>query len=144
MLDKEPSVLLCTGRIRLPNAGERYKLKGDARKLESIGVGLKFGNTLQTPVITKIRHEGERRVVTIRRVNGFHPSHAMNHNPHVSCLRQLQILIGSETCGVLRGDWEEKEWMRELRYRCQDITRALSGKGKFFYSKVSLRRKPSC
>ncbi|KAJ6012665.1 hypothetical protein N7522_003020 [Penicillium canescens] len=59
MLDKEPSVLLCAGRIWLPNAGKFYKLKGDACRLESIGVGQKFGNTPKYPVEAKIHREGE-------------------------------------------------------------------------------------
>lgn len=145
ILDKEPSVLLCAGRIWLPNAGKFDKRKGDAYKLESIGVGQKFGNTPKLPVKARIPREGERGFVTISRVNGFHPSHAMNYHPHVSCLRQLQILIGAETCGMLRGDWEEKDWMDELRYRCQDISQALSGKGKPSIANFSsLHRKPSC
>jgi hypothetical protein len=84
MLDKEPSVLLCAGRIWLPNAGKFYKRKGDACKFESIGVGQKFGTTPKYPVKARIRREGEREFVTISRVNGFHPSHAMNYHPHVS------------------------------------------------------------
>lgn len=138
MLDKEPSVLLCAGRIWLPDAGKNYKLKGDARRLESLGVGQKFG--LKYPVTTRIRREEGRGFVTINRVNGFHPSHAMNHHPNVSRLRQLQILIGAETCGILRGDWEEKDWMGELRHRCQNVSGALSGKGKPCY----LHQKSSC
>ncbi|KAJ5815545.1 hypothetical protein N7474_007322 [Penicillium riverlandense] len=108
--DKEPDVLLCAGKIWLQKVGKFDDRKGDAWKFESIGVGGKFGNTPKLPVAAKIRH-GERGFVTIRRVNGFHPSHAMNHHPHVSLLRQLQILIGAEACGMLRGDWEEEEWM---------------------------------
>jgi hypothetical protein len=130
MLAKEPSVLLCAGKIRLPNTEQSRKRKGDAFKLESIKFGEKFGDTREPPVEAKIRREGNRGLVTIRRVNGFHPSYAMNYHPHVSCLRQLQILIGAETCGMLRGDWEEKKWMDELRRRCQDVSEALSGKRK--------------
>jgi hypothetical protein len=128
MLDKEPSVLLCAGRIWLPYAVKSYKQKGDACKLESIGVGQRFGDSPQYPFKARIHREGKRGFVTINRVNGFHPSHAMSHHPHVSRLRQLQILIGAETCGMLRGDWEEKDWMGELRCRCQDVSTAPSGK----------------
>lgn len=126
--DKKPDVLLCAGKIWLPNAGKFDDRKGDVRKLESIGLGKTFGSTAKYPVTAKICSEG-RAFVAIPRVNGFHPSCAMNHYPHVSILRQLQILIGAETCGMLRGDWEDKEWMDELRSRCQKISRSHSGKG---------------
>jgi hypothetical protein len=126
MLEKEPSVLLCAGRIRL--SSPNYELKGDAFKLESINVGQKFGHTPNKPVEAKIHREGKRGLVTIRRVNGFHPSYAINYHPHVSRLRQLQILIGAETCGMLREDWKEEKWMDELRSSCQDDSQAPSGK----------------
>ena len=137
--DMEPNVLLCAGKIQLGDFSDRKgdARKGDFRKFESIGVGKKFGSTPKLPVAARIRR-GERGFVAIRRVNGFHPSHAMNHNPHVSLLRPLQILIGAETCGMLREDWEEEEWMGELRRRCQDISRTLSGKGKPSISRYPL------
>lgn len=126
--DKEPGVLLCAGKIWLPSAGKFDDRKGEAWKFESAGLGKKFGSTAKLPVATKIRSE-EGGFVTIPRVNGFHPSFAMNYHPHVGLLRQLQILIGAETCGMLRGDWEDEEWMDELRRRCQEISCTLSGKG---------------
>ncbi|OGE54745.1 hypothetical protein PENARI_c005G09013 [Penicillium arizonense] len=126
MLDKEPSVLLCAGKIRLSNTEQFRKRKGDASKLGSIEVGKKFGHIPKYPVEAKIHCEGNRGFVTIRRVNGFHPSYAMNYHPHVSCLRQLQIMIGAETCGMLRDDWEEEDWMGELRRRCKDVSEAPS------------------
>lgn len=135
--DKEPYVLLCAGRVWLPKVGKFDNPKGHVQKFESIGVGKKFGSTPNSPVAARIRR-GERGFIDIRRVNGFHPSHAMNHYPHVSLLRQLQILIGAETCGMLRGDWEEEEWMGELRRRCQNIPGAPAGKAKIFYSKLTL------
>lgn len=122
--EKEPGVLLCAGKISQPRADGN-----DYRRIKSIGVGKKFGTRNSEPATVKIRHEDEQhRLVTIRKVNGFHPSHAMNHNPHNSLLRQLLILIGAETCGMFRGDWEDEEWMDELRHRCQDISRSISGK----------------
>ena len=120
--------VLCAGKIWLPKAGKFDDRKGDAWKFESAGLGEKFSSTPNLPVMARIRH-GERGFVTIPRVNGFHPSHAMNYHSHASLLRQLQILIGAETCGMLRGDWEDEEWMDELRRRCQKISRSLSGKG---------------
>jgi hypothetical protein len=125
--DKEPDVLLCAGKIWLPKVGKFDDRKGDAWKLESTGVGVRFGSTPKLPVTVKIRHE-DGGFVAIRRVNGFHPSHAMNYHSHNSLLRQLQILIGAETCGTLRGDWKEEEWMGEMRRHCQEISRSFSGK----------------
>lgn len=124
--EKEPDVLLCAGKIWLPWVDKFDKRKGDAWKLESVGLGKKFGSTPKLPIRTKLRH-ANRRLVDIHRVNGFHPSHAINYHAHASLLRQLQILIGAETCGMLRGDWEEKPWMAELRSRCEALSRSLSG-----------------
>lgn len=125
--DKEPQILLCAGKIWLPGA-DIYKEESDACKLQSIGVGKRFGDTPKCPVTVKIRSE-KGGFVGIHRVNGFHPSYAMNRLPHFSLYRQLQILIGAETCGMIRGDWEEEEWMGEIRRLCRDETaRALSGK----------------
>lgn len=126
--DKEPNALLCAGKIWLPRAGKFDDRKGEAWKFESVGLGKKFGSTAKLPVEAKIRPE-EGGFVAIPRVNGFHPSHAMNYYPHVGLLRQLQILIGAETCGKLRNDWEDEEWMDELRCCCREISSSLSGKG---------------
>lgn len=136
VLHKEPDVLLCAGRIWLPKGSKASKKRWDTDKLESICVGQKFGSTRGQPVTVRIHHEEQRAFVTVRRVNGFHPSYAMNYNPHVSRLRQLQILVGVETCGTLRGDWEEKEWMGELR--SQDLTGVITGKRKSFIPRYLL------
>ena len=125
--EKEPDVLLCAGKIWLPSMGRFDDRKGDARKFESIGLGKKFDSSGKLPVTAKIRCE-KGGFVDIPRVNGFHPSYAMNYHSHVSLLRQLQILIGAETCGMLRGDWKDEEWMDELRCRCQSISTSLSSK----------------
>lgn len=129
--DKEPDVLLCACKIWLPKVGKFDDLKGDAWKFESIGLGRTFGSTPKQPVTARVRH-GERGFVSIRRVNGFHPSYVMNYHAHASLLRQLQILIGTETCGMLRGDWEDKEWMVELRRRCQNLSGSLQSTDKTF------------
>lgn len=130
--DKEPDVLLCAGKVRLPKAGGNNSHKGDAWKFESIGVGMRFGNGARTPTNVRIRH-GDRGLISIRKVNGFHPSYAMNYHPHVSLLRQLQILIGAEVCGMLRGDWEEEEWMDGLRSRAKDFSDSVSGRQQTFH-----------
>ncbi|KAK2471339.1 hypothetical protein H9L39_17570 [Fusarium oxysporum f. sp. albedinis] len=124
--DKEPDVLLCAGKIWLPRAGKSDNRKGDAWKFESLRLGESFGSTPKLPVTVRVRPPGGRGFVAIPRVNGFHPSHAMNYHSHASLLRQLQILIGAETCGILRGDWEDEQWMAEMRRRCMEISRALS------------------
>ncbi|KAG7127698.1 hypothetical protein HYQ46_010403 [Verticillium longisporum] len=124
--DKEPDVLLCAGKIWLPKAGKFDDRKGDAWKFESVGLGTQFGSTPKLPITARVRH-GSKGLVAIPRVNGFHPSHAMNYLSHVSLLRQLQVLIGVETCGTLRGDWEDEEWMGDIRKRCQNISQSLTG-----------------
>lgn len=121
--DKEPKVLLCAGKLQSERAGTFDNRKGNAWKLESVGVGKKFDSAYTT-----ISCEG-RGIVAIRKVNGFHPSHAMNYCPHISLLRQLQILVGTQTCGMFRGDWKEEEWMDELRSQCQNISKLYRGKG---------------
>ncbi|KAH7123592.1 hypothetical protein B0J11DRAFT_487829 [Dendryphion nanum] len=123
--DKEPEILLCAGRVWLPRAGRFDDRKGDAWRMESIGIGKRFGSTPKLPTMARVRRE-KGGFAAINRVNGFHPSHAMNHNSHASLLRQLLILIAAETCGTLRGDWEEKEWMNELRESCQGLSNSLS------------------
>ncbi|GAB0134141.1 hypothetical protein EsDP_00002524 [Epichloe bromicola] len=111
--DKQPGVLVCAGQIWTDQTG--YE-KGDEGELESIGVGETFGRqgNRELPVVAHIRH-GNKGLIAIRRVNGFHPSHAMNYYPHVSALRQLLILVGAEACGRVRDDWENEDWMDELR-----------------------------
>ncbi|GJC77457.1 hypothetical protein ColLi_00295 [Colletotrichum liriopes] len=119
--DKRPDVLLCAGRIMMPFARAK-KVKGSAYMFENIGIGEQFGRIPKWPVRAMVRHEGQRGFVAVPKVNGFHPSHAMNYHSHVSLLRQLLILIGAEACGMYRGDWDEFMWMDELRLRCQAYT----------------------
>jgi hypothetical protein len=131
--DKEPDVLLCAGKIWLSNGDKFNKIKGDAMKLESIGLGQKFGQARKLPVQARVRR-GDGNLVSIKRVNGFHPSCAMNYYPHVSLMRQLLILVCAEACGMFRGDWEDKQWMVELRSRCQELFKSLRGKVKISFS----------
>jgi hypothetical protein len=55
---------------------------GSMRVIESLGVGRTF---------TSPDCELKLRCNT-QRVNAFHPSFAVNYQPHLSCLRQLLIL----------------------------------------------------
>jgi hypothetical protein len=113
LVHKRPSAVFCAGCIR------GYVAKGEARKVESIGIG----NTFHNPFATL---QAKNQVMAeVQRVNGFHPSSAMNYNPEHSCLRQLFLLEVAHTCAVHRGDWKEQTWMRGFRALCKG---ALSGR----------------
>jgi hypothetical protein len=117
LVHKRPSAVFCAGYIRgcLP--------KGEAREVESSGIG----NTFHNPFAT-LRAESQG-IVKLQRVNGFHPSSAMNYNPEHSCLRQLFLLEVAHTCAVHRGDWKEETWMSGFRALYKE---ELSGRiGKF-------------
>ena len=118
---KQPQILLCCGKIWL---GQRAKddRKGEAWKFESQGLGSSFGKW------TDIRFRDETdNWVSTKRVNGFHPSYAMNYYPHISCFRQLQILTIAEACGMYRGGWREETWMKSLRDSCASLAKQLQG-----------------
>jgi hypothetical protein len=111
---KQPDVVLCAGKKYLP--GEPGKLKNDLSKLESQGVGAVFPN----PYIMVKDKDGRR--IKIRRVNGFHPSYAMNYLPEHSCLRQLFFLVVAQTCAVYgKASWKEEDWMTALRRDCSTL-----------------------
>ncbi|KAK4121208.1 hypothetical protein N657DRAFT_635807 [Parathielavia appendiculata] len=100
---KEPDVVLCAGKRFLP--GKVRGLKDDMWKLESQGVG----------AILLERYP-------IRRVNGFHPSYAINYLPEHSCLRQLLFLVVAQTCAVYsKASWKEEAWMTALRNNCSTL-----------------------
>lgn len=90
---KKPDVVLCMGQ-------DRFKESGRAFVVESIGVGRVF----EMPRI-ELCHG-----LWTRRINACYPSYVVNHNPHVSCLRQLLILEISqasiETTGLKKTGWE--------------------------------------
>lgn len=110
---KNPAVILCTGRI---NAPKRHDFrKRNMRLFEKITIGSSF----------RISHIGEQRQIC--RVNGFHPSYAMNHHPIHSTLRQLLLLEVAHTCGVARGDWREEPWMDEIRNACSILSQEING-----------------
>ncbi len=112
---KEPDVVLCAGK-KLPK--ELRDLKGDMWKLESIGVGNVFSEKYPH-VKVKNKHGGW---TNIRRVNGFHPSHAVNYRSEHSCLRQLLFLVVAQTCAVYtKRLWEEEAWMTALRKNCSTL-----------------------
>jgi hypothetical protein len=118
---KKPQILLCCGKIWLTQR-EKNNRKGEAWKFESQRLGTMFGKW------TTIRFRDEtHNWVSTQRVNGFHPSYAMNHYPHISCVRQLQILTVAESCGRYRGDWREETWMKSLRDSCASRAKQLQG-----------------
>ncbi len=113
---KEPDVVLCSGRTWLGK--EHDWCKGAAWMLESRGVGDTFGRHQE--VRLKDENGGFTR---IQRVNGFHPSYALNYKPENSSLRQLQVLVVAETCAIARGEgWENETWMESIRYDCENIS----------------------
>ncbi|KAI7969636.1 hypothetical protein EIK77_008791 [Talaromyces pinophilus] len=114
--NKKPDVLLCAGKIPLDK--QLQQCKGDAQKLEHNGVGKTFGRYQDVTI-----SDGNNNRVRIRRVNGFHPSHAIHYHPEQSCLIQLLLLIVSQTCGTLRADWVEESWMHNLRSKCWELPR---------------------
>ncbi|RYO82165.1 hypothetical protein DL764_009650 [Monosporascus ibericus] len=113
---KQPDVVLCAGKKYLSE--EPRKLKDDMWKLESQGVGAVFPE--RYPYITVKDKDGNR--IKIRRVNGFHPSYAMNYLPEHSCLRQLLFLVVAQTCAVYgKASWKEEDWMTALRRDCSTL-----------------------
>lgn len=115
LVHKRPSVVFCAGRMR--NDIDIDILKGESRKVESIGIG----NTFPYPSATLGAEN--HQAAEIQRVNGFHPSFAMNRCPEYSCLRQLLLLEAAHTCAVHRGDWAEEPWMEDLRDLCKKASR---------------------
>ncbi|KAI0420844.1 hypothetical protein F5X98DRAFT_391575 [Xylaria grammica] len=126
---KRPDVVLCSGRIWLPNDDkdstigrekqESFDIKGGLQKLEAGGVG-------QLDIYDAVGLQGSgKELVLMSRVNGFHPSYAMNYLPEHTSLRQLLLLNVAKTCGLYRGDWQEVRWMDTLRAECFGLTNKL-------------------
>ncbi|KAF2963610.1 hypothetical protein GQX73_g9971 [Xylaria multiplex] len=123
---KCPDVVLCAGRIWLPSedgnrtAGtdnqDSFDMKDGLQKLEAAGVG-------QPDRYDAVGLQGNNgELVTMSRVNGFHPSYAVNYLPEHTKLRQLLLLNVAKTCGLYRGDWQEVRWMDTLRGECFRLT----------------------
>ncbi|KAI8623038.1 hypothetical protein F5Y19DRAFT_405572 [Xylariaceae sp. FL1651] len=131
---KRPDVVLCAGKIWLPNEETILRkglpnqgksgIKGEMWKLENIGVG----RPNQYDEVT-LTYGG--RGISMSKVNGFHPSYAMNYHPEHTHLKQLLLLNVVKTCGVYRGDWEEEGWMTDLRAECFHLTESLNDERKF-------------
>ncbi|KAI8955730.1 hypothetical protein F4801DRAFT_600926 [Xylaria longipes] len=99
---------------------EKSAIKGELWKLESIGVG-------RPDLVDTVRFRGNgRELVQMSKVNGFHPSYAVNYYPEHINLKQLLLLNVVKTCGIYRGDWEKEEmWMNSLRTECRELTSRL-------------------
>ncbi len=128
---KSPDVVLCAGQIWIPNGDKnsttgkmnekKRELKGGLQKLEAKGVG-------QLDIYDAVSLQGSGpELVVMSRVNGFHPSHAMNYLPEHTNLRQLLLLSVVKTCGLYRDDWKEVRWMDALRAECFGLTNRLQG-----------------
>lgn len=123
--DKEPDVVVCAGRIRTKKFASS---KAEAIKLECIGVGKVFGARSTPPIEARFR-KPDGGPLKVPRVNASHPSHALHYNPHVSSFRQLLLLNGVEACARVRADdWDDEEWMVDLRSRSQATSNKLSSK----------------
>ncbi|KAI0458095.1 hypothetical protein F5B21DRAFT_39540 [Xylaria acuta] len=123
---KMPDVVLCAGRIWLPCDGgnpgtglenqEKPDLKGELCKVEAAGVG-------RPDIYDAVSLQGSGgELVTMSKVNGFHPAYAMTWHPEHTNLRQLLLLNVVKTCGLYRGDWLEDRWMDTLREECFKLT----------------------
>jgi len=115
---KRPEVVVCMWRRKRDKDTGKYEDVKGFRALEGVGVGHTF---------TKPDHELGPGLLT-RRVNAFHPSHAVNYNPHVSCFRQLLMLEVAQACGIYSGDWHNESWMTRLRTQCKKKTGELRDK----------------
>ncbi|KAJ2983494.1 hypothetical protein NQ176_g653 [Zarea fungicola] len=119
---KRPDVLLCAGRAGAPQKRSYFqwnRCKGEAAKLEAIGVGRTFNGPT-----TQLRNAAGSSV-DIERVNGLHPSFVLNHCPYYSSFRQLLILAVCQACRVYSDDWTEFPWMDDLRRHCFDLVHKL-------------------
>ncbi|KAI0425868.1 hypothetical protein F5Y09DRAFT_334589 [Xylaria sp. FL1042] len=126
---KQPDVVLCAGKIWLPYEDrnlrrgvanqEKSDIKGELWKLESTGVG-------RPDQYDTVRLRGSGRgQVMMSKVNGFHPSYAVNYHPEHTNLKQLLLLSIVKTCGTYRGDWDEERWMDTLRTECRELVMRL-------------------
>ena len=106
---KQPKGVLCMWSDRSATTEIKY--------LQSCGVGNSYPENVELPL-----------GLATHRINAFHPSYAVNYNPEFSLLRQLLLLEtahGVQLC--YNGDWQEREWMRDLRRKCKGVASQISG-----------------
>ncbi|KAK2763287.1 hypothetical protein FQN54_009923 [Arachnomyces sp. PD_36] len=99
---KKPDVILCMWQ-------DAEGLTPEMSEIRSLGVGRQFNKSTVS--------FGSR--MTAERVNAFHPSYAVNFKPSISCFRQLLLLEVTKSCRVYDGNWNEQNWMSELRDTCR-------------------------
>ena len=99
---KRPDVILCMWQ-------DNIGVTGNMTFMRSIGIGRRFSNP---------NFQFESGSVA-NRVNAFHPSYAIHHNPNFSCFRQLLLLEIAQACHTYMGNWVEQEWMSKLREKCR-------------------------
>ncbi|KAK7177456.1 hypothetical protein PSPO01_16494 [Paraphaeosphaeria sporulosa] len=107
---KRPKVVVCMWKRK-----SQDEVVGSMHAVEGVGVG---------KTVPKGDFELEPGSHT-QLVNAFHPSYAMNYNPHVSCFRQLLMLEMSQACGLYAGRWHNQYWMDDMREQCQRKASAL-------------------
>jgi hypothetical protein len=121
---KRPSIVLCMSK-------ESERMPPPTALFKGLGVGMTFGESL---ICLGTDHY-------TKRINAFHPSYALYHRRNESAFRQLLLLEVAQTCGELRGDWKEEEWMQELRRHCREKAKAKQqelGVGYVIYDKLGI------
>ena len=109
--EKKPDVVLCMWQDK-----EGVPLK--MTRVRSLGIGRDFDSS-------RISFDGS----PMDRVNSFHPSYVANHNPYVSCFRQLLLLNIARACWMYeRRSWHEEEWMCDLKNRCMQKAKSIGGR----------------
>lgn len=114
--EKQPDVILCMWQRRRGSKGAADEDVALFERFESLGIGRTF-NLSDTELLPG---------VSVKRVNAFHPSYAVNYNPHLSCFRQLLILEVAQAWGRSKNQWVEQEWMGELRQDCSRVASILA------------------
>jgi hypothetical protein len=100
---KNPEIIICCFRTESHNTL--------VQKLRGRGVGRSFNDDKLSP-------KSVETGLSLKRVNAFHPSHAIHHYPIFCSLRQLLILEFTKAFGLLRHKWIEEPWMASLRAEC--------------------------
>ncbi|OAL42718.1 hypothetical protein IQ07DRAFT_668990 [Pyrenochaeta sp. DS3sAY3a] len=107
---KRPKVVVCMWKRKSHDEDV-----GSMRTVEGIGLGRTFASC----------HQELEPGFHTQLVNAFHPSYAVNYNPHESCFRQLLLLEMTQACGLYADRWHNKCWMDDMREQCKRRASAL-------------------